>query len=108
MTVGYRHPPQFLSNDVEHRRQLALAIGETIQGKLNTVTSVTLTPSATTTTLTDSRIGPNTYIGLEPLTANAATARASLYTSARTKGSATLTHASSVNADQTFSVLLIG
>lgn len=106
--TGYPHPPFYLSNDVEHRRQLAQAIGNTMQGKLNAVTSVTLNASATTTTLTDARIGATTHIDFCPLTANAATAKQSLYVSSRQKGSATLTHASSTNTDQTFSVLLIG
>lgn len=108
MTQGYRHPPLYLSNDVEHRRQLAQSIGDTIQGKLNAVTNVTLAANVTTTTLTDARIGANTFIGFSPLTAHAASAAASLYVSAQQKGSATLTHASSANTDQTFAVLLIG
>jgi hypothetical protein len=106
--TGYPIAPLFLSDEKEHRRQLAQFLNNTIAGHLNAVTNVTLTPSATTTTVTDARIGPNTHMSFTPLTANAATARAALYVSARSKGSATLTHANSANADQTFSVLLIG
>ena len=106
--TGYPLAPLLLSDEKEHRRQLATLLNNTIKGKLNAVTSVTLAASSTTTTITDARIGPNTFIGLEPTTANAASARASLYVSARTKGSATLAHASSANVDQTFMVLLIG
>ena len=43
-----------------------------------------------------------------PTTANANTAKANLYVSARADGSATLTHASSSNADQTFGYIVIG
>ena len=107
-TKGYPVPPQFLPDAVEHRRQLAQALAGVLQGKINAVGSVTLTPSATSTTVTDSRIGANTFIGFSPLTAHAAAAQANLYVSAQQKGQATLSHASSANADQTFALLLIG
>lgn len=89
-------------------RRIVEAVNNLLRGKMNVVTTVTLTAGATTTTLTDSRIGGDSHISLEPLTANAAAAHAALYVSAKTKGSATLTHASSANVDQTFSVLIIG
>jgi hypothetical protein len=78
-------------------------------GKLNCTTTVTLTASATTTTLTDPRIGAESWIGLTPITANASTAeKAGVYVSARAQGSATLTHASSANAGQDFVVAILG
>ncbi len=78
-------------------------------GKLNCTTTVTLRASQTTTTLTDARIGPESWIGLVPLTANASTAeKAGVYVSARAEGSATLTHASSADTGQDFSVAILG
>jgi hypothetical protein len=77
-------------------------------GRLNATRDVTLTASATTTTLTDSRLGPNSFIGFMPQTANAKTALANIYVTGRTKGSATINHASSANTDQTFTVLIVG
>lgn len=108
MTPGYPAVPVDLPNEKAHRRLIATSLNNQGQGKLNAVTSVTLTVSGTTTTLTDARIGANTFIGFSPMTAHAASAVTSLYVSAQKKGSATLTHASSANADQTFAVLLIG
>lgn len=108
-TAGYTIPPQMMADEKEHRRQLAQALGNAMKGKVNAVTSVTLTPSATSTTLIDERIGFNTWIGFTPRTMDAVTALASgLYVSSKKNGQATLTHASSTNADQTFDVLLIG
>jgi hypothetical protein len=78
-------------------------------GKLNATTTVTLAPSATTTTLTDARIGAASVIILVPLTANASTAeKAGIHISARSEGSATLTHPSSANTGQDFAVVIIG
>lgn len=105
---GYHTPPQFSSNAVDHRRQLAQAIGLLLQGKMNATASVTLNASATSTTLTDPRIGANTFVGFSPLTASAAAAQSALYVSAQQNGQATLSHASSAAADQTFRLLLIG
>lgn len=83
-------------------------INRILQGKLNAVTTVTLTAGATSTTLTDSRISAESFIGLTPTTANAATATAVLRVSAKTSGSATLTHNSTADTDRTYDVLIIG
>lgn len=77
-------------------------------GKLNATVDVTLTASVTTTTLNDSRIGASSFLDFMPQTANAATAKANIYVTGRTKGQATINHASSANVDQTFTVLIIG
>lgn len=108
-TKGYPVPPPNMGNERAHRELIAQCLQGAMQGKLNAVTKVTLTPSATTTTITDARIGAETHFSFSPLTLNAVTALASgLYVSSQQKGSAVLTHASSANADQTFSVLMIG
>jgi hypothetical protein len=90
------------------QRRIVEAINTLQRGKMNAVTSLTLTANTTTTTLTDSRIGGGTYIDLSPTTADAAGAVASTYVSAKAKGSATITHANSVSTTRTFDVLLIG
>lgn len=108
MTTGYQSPPDLMSNEQEHRRQLAQALRNVMQGKLNAVLKVTLTANATTTTVTDDRIGANTGIFFSPLTANAAGAISGLYVSAQQKGQATLTHANTATTDRTFNALLIG
>ena len=55
-------------------------------GKTNNVGDVTLTASSTTSTLTDANITPNSHIAFTPTTANAVTAAAGLYVSARDNG----------------------
>ena len=106
---GYPLAPETLENNVEHRRKIAQTANLAMQGKLNAVTQVTLTPSSTTTTLIDARIGANTGIFFSPLTIDAVTAQSSgLRVSSKQKGQATLTHASAAAVDQTFDVLLIG
>lgn len=108
MNVGYPLAPEVWQNDVEHRRKLAQAANLALGGKMNAVTQVTLTANSATTTLTDRRIGANTFIGFSPLTADAAAAQSGLYVSSQINGSATLTHANNAQADRTFNVLLIG
>lgn len=108
MNKGYPGVAESLPNEKDHRRAIAQTLNNTIQGKLNAVTSITLAVSATTTTITDKRIGANTWIGLQPTTADAAAALSTTYVSAQTNGSATLTHTSAATADRTFAVLLIG
>jgi len=91
-----------------HLQLVSSALNNTINGKLNSTGSVTLRASQTTTTLTDERIGGNSVILFMPTTANANTAKSSLYVSARGDKTATLTHASSGNADQTFGYVVVG
>lgn len=84
------------------------AINQLMLGRLNARTDVTLS-TGTTTTLTDSRIGPGSYIGMMPQTASAMKALTTgFYINSRTKGSASITHTSFTNTDQTFTALIIG
>jgi hypothetical protein len=100
---------EYLQNEVEHRAQLARTANLAIQGKLNATVDVTLTASATTTTVTDSRIGVTSHISLMPQTAAAATAQvAGIHVTDRTKGSCVLNHASNSATDQNFVCLIIG
>jgi hypothetical protein len=105
---GYDGVPEMETDQVEHRRKMARKINGLNQGKFNATIDVTLRASQTTTTLTDPRIAATSGIVFMPQTAHAAAALASLYVSARQKGQATLTHASSANTDQTFTALIIG
>lgn len=90
------------------QREIAERVNRLLQGKFNAVTTLTLTANAASTTLTDKRIGGATWIGLMPLTANAAAALATTWVSARANGSATITHANNAQVDKTYDVLLIG
>jgi hypothetical protein len=77
-------------------------------GRSNATGTVTLTVSATTTTINDGNVAPGSAILLDPVTANAAAARASTYTSVTGQGSFTLTHASNTQADRTFTYAILG
>lgn len=99
--------PGLAPNATDLRSIVAVVI-RLLQGKMNATTSVTLAAGTTTTTLTDQRIGPGSYVGLSPTTANAAGAVATTYVSAKTKGAATITHANAGSTDRTFDVLIIG
>jgi len=82
-----------------------------LQGKMNVVLAVTLTTSATTTVVKDARVGAYSGLILQPLTANAAAALfASPYVlaSGQKSGEVTLNHASSVNTDQNFNLIILG
>lgn len=89
--------------------QIARTLNRALAGKINAALTVTLTASATTTVITDSRIGPKSAVLLEAQTAAAATARLTapgIYIVA-TVGSATIHHPSNAAVTQTFSVLII-
>lgn len=68
---------------------------------------VTLTLNAISTTLIDERVGPNSFIGFMPQSQAAAGAQAGLWPSARTKGSATLSHATA-SATLTYTYIVLG
>lgn len=105
--------PDLAGVDNPEMYELVVKVQEIMAGKLNNLNSVTLTASATTTTLIDPNIGPNSLIVWDPLTLNAKAAfdNAAFYVSARgttTKGRATINHASSANTDQTFNYGVFG
>ena len=97
-------------NEARHRREIATALNQAIRGKLNAVGTVTLTANAATTTLIDERIGGDSWIGLMPLTANAAGALANIFNLSAdiTKGQAVITHANVASTDRTFRYVVIG
>jgi hypothetical protein len=113
---GFLGVPEVALDDGEHKRRLARAINSLLQGKMNAVTTLTLTAGATTSTITDARITNNSFIGFTPTTANAAAelGNGTLYVSNRmsgtgnTIGNATITHANNAQVDRTFIVLIIG
>ena len=94
-------------NPAEWLRRIAQVVNKLLLGETNNVGNVTLTASATTTTITDRRVTPETMASLEPLTAAAVTARATLRQAAGA-GSLVLTHASNAATDQNFRYALWG
>jgi hypothetical protein len=90
-------------------REISEVVNNLIEGKSNNTGTVTLAvASATTTTLYDERIGFDSIILFMPTTANAASAMTNLYVSAKTQGSATLTHSANTSADKTYGYIVVG
>ena len=86
--------------------QIARALNLARQGHINAVTTITLTAGATTTTITDDRIGPKSTLIFTPTSASAIVNNP--WVSAKGSGTATLTHGNSAAADQTFDVAILG
>jgi hypothetical protein len=105
---GFDPPSEYMPDEKAHRRDIARKLSLAMQGGLNVVSTVTLTVSVATTVVIDARIGANTFLGLQPMTANAAAALATTYVSSQQKGQATLTHANNAQADRTFRLLMVG
>lgn len=102
--------PVVMTNDTEHRRQLAQGINLALTGKMNVTLDVTLAANAAMTTIHDPRIGFFSAITpAMPLTANGATALAAgIWVDTMKKGSAVVHHASSANTDQTIRFVILG
>lgn len=94
----------------DHLFKLATALNKVLDGKINSIGTVTLTANAATTTLSDPRIGRNTILVLIPTTANAAAALGTTYQTypnAATEA-AVLNHANNAQTDKTFAYVLLG
>ena len=97
--------PVYWGNELEHRRFNAEAANRAINGKVNCVSTVTLTASTATTVVQDMRVGPDSFIGFMPTTSAAATELygATMFVSSRaTAGQFTITHANSGVTTRTF------
>lgn len=100
--------PAFQPDEIRHRRDIAQWSQWVNQGHLSNTGSVTLTASATTTTVTDDRVGVNTVPILQPATSSAAALYLSTWVSTVTNGSFTITHSSTAAVDKTFRYALLG
>lgn len=104
MTTGF--PGAALGTDA---RGLSAVLNRLNLGKINCTGTVTLTPDGTSTVVLDSRATTGSFIGLSPLTANAAAdAGGTVFVAARETGSFTLAHASAAPSDRTFAYVIIG
>lgn len=88
--------------------RIASVLNNVLSGKMNNTSVVTLVANSATTTLTDSRIGANSVIGLMPTTANAAAALATTYFDSFVTGACTIHHANNAQVDKTFSFTITG
>ena len=96
------------ADEEEHRRKIAEGTELALNGKIRSVGTITLADGSATTALPDKRIGPQSFIGFMPTTANAAGELATMYVSARTDESATITHANNAEVDRTFIYVVLG
>ena len=113
MTVSeFPSPPLDNPDGNFHRRQISTSLNEMMLGRTNNVLDVTLTASAASTTVTDTRIGVNTVLLFMPTTANASAeiGAGTIYVgqSGRVHGSVAITHANNSQTDRTFKVVLVG
>jgi hypothetical protein len=69
---------------------------------------VTLTASATSTTLSHAKLRPTSVVMFCPKTASAITAFAGMRTATPTQGAVVITHLSNAATDQTFDYLISG
>ena len=108
MANQFLNVPVSMPDNTQHLRLVSTTLNNVMDGKLNSTGTITLTASATSTTLTDARIGGDSVIVFMPITANGKTAEDDLFVSARANGSATLTNASTGNEAQNFANIVIG
>lgn len=103
-------PPQDLVDADEHRRLIARALIRVMAGGLNITGTVTLAASVATTVVTDLRAGPGSVIDFMPTTLNAAAeiGAGTMFVSARTDQSFTISHANNVQVDRTFAYTILG
>lgn len=91
------------------QRAVSEVVRGIMDGKTNNTGTVTLAASsATSTTLNDPRIGYDSVILFMPMTANAAAFLTAFYVSARSQGSATITHSANTLSDRKFAYVVVG
>ncbi len=83
-------------------------IVNSLVGKINSGTTLTLTANADTTVLTDPRLFVNSVLVFMPQTAHAAAALTGIYVASQAKGTATISHPNDANIDKTFSIAILG
>lgn len=114
--MSYEGVPTSMPEPLEWCRRLARLANSLLNGKSNNIGTVTLTASAASTAvmLAEGRLGKDTVILFDPLTANAA---ADLYGGGMYVAQAdrdvlgkqfTITHPNNANADKSFRFTLIG
>lgn len=86
-------------------RTISTVVNNILDGKVNSTGSVTLTNSATTTTLSDDRIGADSVILFMPTTSDASSTN--IHVTARQKGQATLNHANA-STTRSFDYVIFG
>jgi hypothetical protein len=106
------HPSVPLNSNDEklHRRQIASTVNNMMQGHINCTLTITLNASATSTIVSDARIGATSaIIPAMATTLDGATAiKNGIYVANIMTGSATINHVSNSAIDQTITLIIIG
>jgi hypothetical protein len=112
-SVGVPNVPYSMPDEKAHRKKLAEGVNSVLGGKMNCTLDATLASSASSTTITDSRI--SYYSAIVPgmaLTAHAAAELASgnLYIPQSTiiKGQAVIQHTNNTQTDRTLRFVILG
>lgn len=106
--MAHTNPPRLPIDsklaEPEFRRRVAAELNRLMDGYSDAHGEVTATASAASTVVTDPRAGFECVISFMPLTANAAAeiANGTLYVSAQTNGTFTVTHANNAQTDRDF------
>lgn len=108
MTQGYSPLSVALKPTPEAMRAIGVAHNHVLQGRLNVNRVVTLTVSAFTTTFQDPRLSALSALHFEPLTANAAVAKPTIWVSGKINGQCTINHQNSTSADKTYTITILG
>jgi alpha-glucuronidase len=104
--------PTMMRDPIEWLRRTSKVVNALLQGKTNNVGTVTLNANSTTTTVTlsEGRLGSDTYVGLTPTTSSAKTAMADGYMITKDVAAQTftITHNNTADTDKIFTFVLIG
>lgn len=98
----------YLEDEKLHRRQLASALNNALQGKLNCTLDVSLRKDTVSTTVSDVRAGPNSAIVAVPTSANGGIALDGHYITSRMVGSFVINHVSTSTSDCTATLAIFG
>ena len=91
------------------QRAVAEVVRGIMDGKTNNTGSITLAVGgATTTAMTDRRIGPDSVIVFVPASTAANADSSRIYTSAQGQGTATVNHVTNIVANKTYRYAIIG
>ena len=99
---------RFITDEREHLRQLSDKLNATISGGGNNTGDLTLTANASSTTLTDARIGLTCVIELMPKSLNAVKAKSMIYFGTPKAGSVVIYHPNDAQTDKTFRYAITG
>ena len=113
MTIAYQPPADRpngndVSSLIRHLVDVARGVRLLFQGKTNNTGTITLTANTTTTTLSDPRLTVESWVGFDPLTANAAADVPYALTANRNNLAWTLTHSNAATTDRTFRSVIVG